>query len=102
MGKSGAIICDIITKRKLITYLRTRLIPQNDVQQILFSILIYILIKELPPSDVVLKIDEEYTGKEELIEETLEKLLHKRSRGKWKGSIRFGRIGKQSSAHKMA
>lgn len=48
-----------------------------------------------------MKIDEEYTGKNEIIEETLTK-LYLRSRRKRIPDIRFVRIGKQSPAHALA
>jgi len=42
--------------------------------------------------------DEEYTGKNEVIKETLEKLLLKRNGDKWTPTIRFAQIGKHLSA----
>ena len=49
-------------------------------------------------ADAIMRIDEEYTGKEEVIKEVLEKLLLRKLGSKWVGSIRFGRIGKESEA----
>lgn len=46
-------------------------------------------------------IDEEYTGKEDIIEESLRKLLVDKSRKRWQGQIRFRQAGKLSPAHKL-
>lgn len=89
------------TKRKIVQHLRTTLLPHKDLYPILFAIVIFILIKPLN-SLVILKIDEEYTGKEAVIKETLEKLLIRRFGIKWQGVINFGRIGKHSNAHSLA
>ena len=83
------------------TRLRKSLIPSIDLWPVLFGIIAWILIQDLP-KNIVLRIDEEYTGKEGIIKETLEKLLLKRFGVKWKGEIRFGRIGKKSRAHLLA
>jgi len=47
-------------------------------------------------------IDEEYTGKDHIIEESLRKLLVDKSRKRWQGQIRFRQVGKLSPAHKLA
>ncbi|KKT58061.1 MAG: hypothetical protein UX91_C0007G0031 [Candidatus Amesbacteria bacterium GW2011_GWB1_47_19] len=52
-------------------------------------------------ADVVLRIDEEYSDKEGVIKEVLGKLLVRKWGRKYEGSIRFGRIGKLSEAHKL-
>ena len=100
-GKSGAIWLTAKTKRSATKLLRKTLIPTRDLGAILFAILIFIMVEKLP-RDIVLKIDEEYTGKEKVIAETLEKLLVRKSAKSWVGKIRFGQIGKHSPAHKLA
>jgi hypothetical protein len=96
---SGVVYIKAGTKRKIITYLRRTLIPQNDLYPIFFAILVFILIYKFK-SDISVKIDEEYTGKERIILETLEKLRKRKS--KWRGNILFGQIGKHSLAHTAA
>ncbi len=68
---------------------------------IVYAILIFLLIRSID-KQITLIIDEEYTGKNEVIKETLEKLLIKRFKNKWKGIIRFSQIGKHSQAHILA
>lgn len=88
-------------KQRLLYKLRGSLIPRNDLYPIIFSILIYILITKLKklPSKII--IDEEYSGKEKLIENTIHKLLSRKSI-KWNGSILFKQIGKGAIAHDVA
>lgn len=81
--------------------MRTTLIPQKEIYPILLAILIFLLTHSLDEK-MSLVIDEEYTGKNEIIKETLEKLLLQRFGKKWQGTIRFSRIGKHSPAHKLA
>ncbi len=100
-GKSDVVWVTAKTKRELINYLRRTLIPTKDSWPILFAVLIYTTIEKLP-KNVVLKIDEEYTGKEKIISETLEKLLGRKFAKKWDGKIHFGLIGKHSPAHKLS
>jgi len=83
-----------------VLHLRKTLIPSHDLWAVLFAIVIFLLMSDLD-ADVVLRIDEEYTGKEEVIKEVLEKLLKRKWGDKWEGSVRFGRIGKGSEAHKL-
>lgn len=99
-GKSGAIWITAKTKRNTINLFRKTLIPTKDSLAIFFAILIYVLIEKLS-KETLLKIDEEYTGKDKIISETLEKLLGRNSARAWKGRIRFTRIGKHSPAHKL-
>ena len=100
-GKSDVVWVTAKTKRELINYLRKTLIPIKDSWPILFAVLIYAMIEKLP-KNVVLRIDEEYTGKEKIISETLEKLLGRKFAKKWEGKVRFGLIGKHSPAHKLS
>lgn len=99
-GLSNAVWLGVGTKRQVVTRLRKTLIPSHDLWAIMFAIVIYLLIDGLG-ADVVLRIDEEYSGKEEVIKEVLEKLLLGKWGRKYAGSIRFGRIGKLSGAHKL-
>ncbi|MEK7543758.1 MAG: hypothetical protein AAB557_02740 [Patescibacteria group bacterium] len=99
-GKSSAVFVSAGTKRKIIVRLRRNsFIPAKDLPAIIFSVVLFMLIEEHKID--VLKIDEEYTGKNEIIEETLKK-LYLRSRKKRIPDVRFVRIGKQSPAHKVA
>lgn len=99
-GKSSAVFINAGTKRKLIVRLRRQsFIPAKDLPAIIFSVVLFMLIAEHAID--VLKIDEEYTGKNEIIEETLKK-LYVRSRRKRIPDVRFVRIGKRSRAHVLA
>ena len=98
---SGVVVLKTATKRVIISKLRKSIIPQKDILPIWFAIVIFILTKNIP-SHAVLVIDEEYTGKEAIIEETLNKLFNKRYLKGWKGSVRFKNVGKSSPAHQLA
>ncbi len=98
---NGAVYLKAGTKRKIIRYLRTTLIPRKDLYPVLFAIVVFILIFPLD-NNAILMIDEEYSGKDDVIKETLEKLFVRRFGEKWQGSIRFGQIGKHSPAHVLA
>jgi len=101
-GKSSAIWISASVKRTLIQKLRKSLIPRKDLVSILFAVLIFVLLEDLDDLPGVLIIDEEYTGKNKIIEESLRKLLADKSRKRWQGQIRFKQVGKLSSAHKLA
>ncbi len=97
---NGAIFVSAGIKRRLIIYLRRHsLIPARDLPAVLFGVLLFILIRDHQAT--ALKIDEEYTGKNVVIEEILKKLFV-RQRTKRIPTIRFVRIGKRSSAHLLA
>lgn len=99
-GKSDAVFVSAGIKRKLIIYLRRNsFIPAKDLPAIIFSVILFILITDYELD--VLKIDEEYTGRNAIIEETLKKLFL-RSRVKRVPDVRFVRIGKQAAAHRLA
>ncbi len=98
---SNAIKITASEKRKLIQQLRKSLIPHKDLLPILFGILVFILIRDLKEIPSVILIDEEYTGKDEIIKETIQKLLEG-EKLREHVIIRFGRIGKLSPAHKLA
>jgi len=57
--------------------LRKTFFPSHDLWAIIFAVVIFILTDGLG-NGIVLKIDEEYTGKEEVIREILEKLLKRK------------------------
>lgn len=99
-GKSGSILVTVPTKRLLIQNIRKSLFSEKDILTILFSILIFILIKEMP-NGVSYIIDEEYTGKERVIERALSTLLQNKFKKKWSGNIIFKQIGKLSPAHRL-
>ena len=98
--ESGAVFVSAGVKRRLIVYLRKKsLIPVKDVPAVFFSILLFVLIEKRKIS--ILNIDEEYTGKNAIIVETIEKLFV-RERIKRVPNVRFMRIGKLSPAHVLA
>lgn len=88
-------------KQRLLYKLRGSLIPRNDLYPIIFSILIYLLIIKLKKLPGKIIIDEEYSGKEKLIENTICKLLNRKTI-KWSGNIIFKQIGKGAIAHDVA
>lgn len=99
-GESASVFISAGAKRRLIVFLRRNsLIPTKDLPAVIFSILVYPLMAEYRIE--VLKIDEEYTGKNLIIEETIKK-LYARHRIKRIPDVRFVRIGKQAAAHKLA
>ena len=96
---SGAINCKTTTKIIIYKYLRRSLIPSQDLPAIIFATLVYILISQT--KETVVWIDEEYTGKDKIIRETIEKLFRRNGRRKIP-DIRFKQVGKQSEAHHLA
>ena len=101
-GKSNAIWISASTKRNIVQRLRKSLIPRKDLVPILFAVLVFILLDNSDTLPNTIIIDEEYTGKESIIGESLRKLLVVKSRTKWQGQIRFKQVGKLSPAHKLA
>lgn len=101
-GKSNAIWISASVKRNLIQKLRKSLIPRKDLLPILFAVLVFILLDTLDSLPNTIIIDEEYTGKDRIIEESLTKLLVDRRRTKWQGQMWFKQVGKLSPAHKLA
>jgi hypothetical protein len=99
-GETGTVWLSAGVKRQVVLHLRKTLIPSHDLWAVLFAIVIFLLVSDLG-ENVILRIDEEYTGKEGVIKEVLEKLLVRKWGKKWEGGIRFGRIGKESEAHKL-
>lgn len=99
-GTSSAVLVTASVKRTLIRRFRKSLIPRKDLYPILFSVLVYILLQNLKSSPSVLIIDEEYTGKDSLIRETLFKLLGEKNKDSIQ--VRFKQVGKLSPAHKVA
>lgn len=96
----SAIFISAGSKRQLIKYLRKHsLIPIKDLPAVVFSVILFILISDKKLTS--LNIDEEYTGKNAIIEETIGKLFS-HMRAKKIPSIRFTRIGKRSPAHRLA
>lgn len=101
-GKSNAIWISASVKRSLIQKLRKSLIPRKDLVPILFAVLVFILLDTIDTLPDTIIIDEEYTGKDDIIGESLRKLLVGKSQTKWQGQIRFKQVGKLSPAHKLA
>ena len=100
-GKSNTVWISASTKRNLIQRLRKSLIPRKDLISILFAVSVFILLDNLATLPDTIIVDEEYTGKEDIIEESLRKLLIDKSKRDWQGQIQFKQIGKLSSAHKL-
>lgn len=101
-GKTNSVRINASEKRKLVKKLRTSLIPRKDLYPIIFTIVTFIVLIELKPFPDVIIVDEEYTGKDTIIKETLLKLILQNVNKNWKGSIRFKQVGKQSPAHRVA
>jgi hypothetical protein len=99
--KSGAVWIRAAVKRKIVTVLRERLQDRTVLWPMVFGVVVFLLIEELDPN-VVVQIDEEYTGKNRIIAQTLAAQLNRRFLDRWRGSIRFGQIGKTSPAHRLA
>src|SRR3990167_8480405 len=74
-GKNSSIWISASVKRNLIQGLRKSLIPRKDLVPILFTTLVFILLDSLDVFPNTIIIDEEYTGKDHIIEESLRKLL---------------------------
>lgn len=100
-GKTGAVKIAAGVKRKLMFILNRSVIPHDQIKPLVFAVCVYLLVKDVS-ENVILEIDEEYTGKETLISEVLGKLLKKRWKDRWKGEIGFKLIGKESPAHLLA
>lgn len=100
-GIQLAIKINVTDKQKLFFKLRRSLIPRNNLYPIIFSIMIFFLLRKLNkiPSKIV--IDEEYSGKEQLIEQTINKLFEN-NKIACKSNIIFKQIGKHSLAHDVA
>lgn len=94
--RSAAIFVSAGTKRGIIRYLKSK-IP-SGYAPLFFSALVFLLLKNEKFGLVL--IDEEYTGKDEYISETI-KGFFKNDRKKYPDII-FGRIGKRSRAHALA
>lgn len=96
-----AVKINAVNKQKLLYKLRKTLIPRNDLYPIIFSIMIFYLLLKINKLSGRIIIDEEYTGKEKIIEDTIKKLF-KISSKKLNNNIIFKRIGKHSTAHDVA
>lgn len=101
-GESCVLSMSVAEKRLLFIRLRTSVVAKNDRLAVIFAVLVFFLLRTLEPLPTNILIDEEYTGKDALAYETLEKLLLRQTKGKWRGVIRIGRIGKHSPAHILA
>lgn len=96
-----AIKISVTEKRKLIIRARKSLILRKDLYSVLFAILVFILISKLKIIPPIIIIDEEYTGKDDIIRETLTKLILRKS-PRWFGQVKIKQIGKSSKAHDVA
>lgn len=98
---SGSIYMTSSEKIKLVQHLRTTLVNRSDLIVSMFSSFVYILIIKFGKKISKIEIDEEYTGREKLIIETVNKLFI-RNKVKRNMVISFTRVGKSSPAHKLA
>lgn len=98
---SCAILITTSSKRRLFIKLRGSKVPRNVLYPWIFSILIFLALKQLKTFPNTLIIDEEYTGKDKIIKDSLLKLTLK-IKPKWNGEIRFKQVGKLSPSHKLA
>ena len=87
-------------KIKLVKVLRKSIVPRKDLMPVLFGVVISILILKMPKLSGTILIDEEYTGKDALIKETIEKII-KKYKPRSNLNLVFGRVGKHSPAHKL-
>ena len=99
---SSAVGIKVSEKRMLFLRLRHSIIPKKDRLAVIFAVMVFLLLRTLKKLPLVIVVDEEYTGKDRLVCETLEKLLLRHTKGKWRGVIRIGRVGKHSPAHLLA
>jgi hypothetical protein len=99
--KTKALIIKASVKRQLFQQLFSGLTSKNDIIPLVFAIAVFFLIDASHVNSIIV-IDEEYTGKNTLMANALTKLLNKKFGERWKGSIRFSRIGKHSPAHRLA
>ncbi len=85
-------------KRIVVKFLKGSVIFSSDFAPTFFSLLIFLLVQDCKEKSFL--IDEEYTGKNSVIEELLVELFKFKRRKA--PTIRFGRIGKKSPAHWLA
>ncbi len=95
---NGAILIRAGAKQKIVSGLRKSITDSSELYATFFAVLVYILVKDLKAS--VFVIDEEYTGKEKLISETIRKLFWVKK--KKTVDLRFTPIGRHSNAHQVA
>ncbi len=99
---SSVICIKASEKRLLFVRLHTSLVKKTDRLAVIFAVLVFLLLRTLKKLPSTIVLDEEYTGKDATVCETLEKLLLRHQKGKWNGSIRVQQIGKHSPAHLLA
>lgn len=96
---SSAISISASEKRLLFVRLRTSIVGKNDRLAVIFAVLVFLLLRRLKKMPSTIILDEEYTGKDALVCETLETLILRQSKDRWKGMIRIAQVGKHSPAH---
>lgn len=99
-SESQSLTLLVKTKQQLKRRLQKTLVPARDLPAVLFGVVIFILLQEFKQRPTAVDIDEEYSGKSDMIEETILKLysqLHERV-----PVMRFIRIGKHANAHRVA
>jgi hypothetical protein len=87
-------------KIKLVKILRKSIVVRKDLIHVIFASMIFLLVKDYKDLTILI-IDEEYTGKEKVIDETLSKLYLKLKNIR-KPIFMFAQIGKSSPAHAAA
>ncbi|MEK7565682.1 MAG: hypothetical protein AAB506_01395 [Patescibacteria group bacterium] len=97
-GHRKAIFVSAGIKRTVVRILKSNPSISVDFAPFFFALLVFLLLKKEKLKSIL--IDEEYTGKDTFITETLKVLFRKE--GVSGPQIRFGRIGKHSNAHALA
>lgn len=100
--ESSSISVKASEKRLLLLRLRRSIVSKSDHFAIIFAVMVFLVLRMLKKIPSTIIIDNEYTGKDRIVCDVLEKLLLLQSKGRWHGIIRVGQIGKHSPAHVLA
>lgn len=93
----------VLLKRKIKTEILTEYRTKHkDIHYRLFAILVYLCIRNYLSKIQLIVIDKEYEGREIDIKKHLLKFIWKEYPNFDKNIIQFSRIGKRSSAHRIA
>jgi len=101
-GETHAILIPATTKRGCVLILRERKINGTKMYVQLFSVGLYLLVKNHTKRLKQIVVDIEYPGHEAKIKEQLINLLRRAGISINPDVIQFGHIGKSSKAHKKA
>lgn len=97
-SQNGTIFISAGNKREVVQFLKSHPLYFPNFAPLFFTLLVFLLVRNEQLQSI--RIDEEYTGKEEYIVETLEKLF--RNFTIPCPRLVFARIGKHSPAHELA